>query len=241
MKHTGRMRKAGRLVGLALALALISTMARGSLLPQVVPAFAADNIQVSISAADEVAPDTDFTATVDMSQVENFDACNYDVSFDSIVLRLDNVTSGDIGGTVIPVDMWSEISPGTVRIIQNVSGLSGVSGSGYLAVLHFHVIGSIGDSSNIELSNGVLSSNLAEEILATWIGDSVDVVSVEPSGEESPVLAPESGTADASNGAPAPPPPAAETKHVNWPVLWGVIGGVVVVGLLVFFLVRRKA
>ena len=34
------------------------------------------------------------------------------------------------------------------------------------------------------------------------------------------------------------PPPA---KEINWPVLWGVIGGVVVIGLLIFFLVRREA
>ena len=37
----------------------------------------------------------------------------------------------------------------------------------------------------------------------------------------------------------SPPPPA---KEINWPVLWGgVIGGVVVIGLLIFFLVRREA
>jgi len=39
---------------------------------------------------------------------------------------------------------------------------------------------------------------------------------------------------------PTPPtlPPAEE---INWPALWGVIGGVVAVGLLIFFLVRREA
>ncbi len=34
------------------------------------------------------------------------------------------------------------------------------------------------------------------------------------------------------------PPP---TKEINWPVLGGVIGGVVAMGLLIFFLVRRRA
>ncbi len=56
--------------------------------------------------------------------------------------------------------------------------------------------------------------------------------------------------------APSPPPsteetsplplaeetsPSPPTKEINWPVLWGVIGGVVVIGLLIYFLVRRKA
>jgi len=85
-----------------------------------------------------------------------------------------------IDSTTIPVDIYDEISSGTYRVVQNVPGLSGVSGSGYLAVLHFHVIGSEGDSSTISLSNGMLSNNLAEEIPATWVGDSVNVTSVLP-------------------------------------------------------------
>jgi hypothetical protein len=47
-------------------------------------------------------------------------------------------------------------------------------------VLHFHVIGSEGDSSAITLSNGVLSDNQAGEIEATWTGDSVEISSVVP-------------------------------------------------------------
>ena len=42
------------------------------------------------------------------------------------------------------------------------------------------VIGSEGDSSTISLSNGMLSNNLAEEIPATWVRDSVNVTSVLP-------------------------------------------------------------
>ena len=137
-------------------------------------------VTVSIDAPATAAADSDFTANVNISEVTNFDAGNYDVSFDASVLRLDNVTSGLIGSTTIPVDIYNEISSGTYRIIQNVPGLSGVSGSGYLAVLHFHVIGAEGDSSTISLSNGILANNLAEEITATWVGDSVDVTSVLP-------------------------------------------------------------
>jgi hypothetical protein len=38
---------------------------------------------------------------------------------------------------------------------------------------------------------------------------------------------------------PAPPP--ASTSPINWPTLWGVIGGVILVGLIIFLLARRKA
>jgi len=41
---------------------------------------------------------------------------------------------------------------------------------------------------------------------------------------------------------PVPPtPPPAPVSSINWPVLWGVIGGVVVVGLMIFLLARKKA
>ena len=137
-------------------------------------------VEVRIDAPDEANLNSDFTANVNISEVVDFDACNYDVSFDASVLRLDNVTSGLIGSTTIPVDIYNEISSGTWRIVQNVPGLAGVSGSGYLAVLRFHVIGSEGDSSNISLSNGMLSNNQAEEIPAIWVGDSVNITWVLP-------------------------------------------------------------
>ena len=54
----------------------------------------------------------------------------------------------------------------------------------------------------------------------------------EPTPEPAPELTPEPAP------EPAPAPPA---EPVNWPVLWGVIGGVIVVGLIIFLLARRKA
>jgi hypothetical protein len=91
------------------------------------------------------------------------------------VLRLDDVTAGDIAGTVIPVDAWNLIAAGRARIVQNVPGLEGVSGAGQLAVLHFHVKGSSGSSTSITLQNGLLGDNSAKEIIAQWVGASVNV------------------------------------------------------------------
>jgi len=168
------MRKIMKILGIITIVALL--LGGGA----AVPVAAAPEATVSIDAPAEAAADSDFTANVNVSEVVDFDACNYDVSFDASVLQLDNVTSGLIGTTPIPVDMYIEVTSGTWRVIQNVPGLSGVSGSGYLAVLHFHVIGAEGTSSTISLSNGMLSNISAEEIPAIWVGDSVNVTDTTP-------------------------------------------------------------
>ncbi|MCD6300039.1 MAG: hypothetical protein J7L78_02570, partial [Dehalococcoidales bacterium] len=180
-------------------------------------------------------PDSDFTANINIAGVTDFDSCNYDISFDASVLRLDNIASGLVGSTAIPVDVYNEISSGTYRVIQNVPGITGVSGSGYLAVLHFHVIGSGGDSSAISLANGVLASNQAEEITASWIGDSVRMVMVESEDAAAPVAVNPSPGASVFDGTTS-----LSAGPVNWLALWGVIGGVVVVGLVVFLLAKRR-
>jgi hypothetical protein len=136
---------------------------------------AAGVVTVSVDAPATAAPDSDFTADIDISQVTEMDSGNYDITFDAAVLRLDDVASGLIGSTAIPVDMYNELSPGNYRVVQNVPGVEGVTGSGYLAVLHFHVIGAEGDSSDITLSNGTLADAGAAEIEATWTGDSVSI------------------------------------------------------------------
>jgi len=221
-------------------LALITIMALLSGGGAAVPVAAAPGATVSLGAPDEADPDSDFTANVNISQVVNFDACNYDVSFDASVLRLDSVTSGLIDSTPVPVDIANELSPGAWTVVQNVPGLAGISGSGYLAVLHFHVVGSGGDTSPISLSNGMLSSNSAEEIATTWVGDSVTVVaSAVISTTPPPAASPSPEAAAPSATAPATVPPPAQP--IKWSVLWGVIAGATAVGVIAFLRARRKA
>lgn len=137
-----------------------------------------DSVTVSISAPAQVATGTDFIARVNIGTVTNFDAANYDVTFDPAVLEVSDVTAGLIGGTASEVDMWDIISPGTLRVIHNMPGLTGVSGSGYLAEIQFHVIGSAGSSSQINLADGVLSDTSANQIQATWVNGSVQIGTV---------------------------------------------------------------
>jgi hypothetical protein len=132
-------------------------------------------IRVMINAPARVGADHDFIALVDISQVQGFDAANFNVSFNPAVLRLDNVTQGNINGTAVPVDVWSLQSAGTFTVIVNIPGFTGANGTGSLSALHFHVIGSPGESGNITLSGGVLSNTMAQEIPAEWNGALVQV------------------------------------------------------------------
>ena len=163
------MGRIAKILGLVAIVALL--LGGGALFPVV----AQEATVVTIEAPAEATAGSDFTANVSVNELTDFDACQYDVTFDPLVLRLDNVTSGEIDSTTVPVDIFNELSAGTFRVIQNVPGLSGVTGSGYLAVLHFHVIGSEGESSAIDLSNGVLSDIMASQIPATWVGDTVSI------------------------------------------------------------------
>lgn len=135
----------------------------------------AQGVVVSLSAPVEIAVDRDFIATLDVTNLTDFDAGQFDILFDNTMLRLDDVTSGKIETTEIPVLGKKELTSGNFRVIVNVPEYPGVSGSGYLVKLHFHVIGSAGSSTTVNISNGYLNDNLGKAITATWNGDSATV------------------------------------------------------------------
>ncbi len=120
---------------------------------------------------------TYFTATVRIDNVTNFDSSIYDVNFDGSVLQLNNVTGGMIGANGIPVDTYTNLGPGAYRIDQNIPGNPGVTGSGYLAELHFSVPGALSGNTNINLANGNLWNNMGAVIPAVWNGDIVTISS----------------------------------------------------------------
>lgn len=124
---------------------------------------------VEILAPIQVAEGRSFRARVSISNVTGFDACNYDITYDSLVLDLIDVTPGRIGRTSIPVNVWQDVSPGTLRIVQNIPGVGGVSGSGYLCQVHFQVTGAAGDTSAIALENAVWSDRDAEAIASDCV------------------------------------------------------------------------
>jgi hypothetical protein len=122
-----------------------------------------------------------FTADIDVSSVTDFDAALFDVVFDSTVLKIEDITlgvditDGQIGVTTIPVVQTNQIDANTVRVVVNVIGTPGVTGSGYLCQIRFHAIGAAGTSSNINLE-GSMSDKNGDPISASWVGDSINLL-----------------------------------------------------------------
>ena len=168
------MRKILKILGVAVLLVAL-------LLPAAV--VLAQDVTVSIDAPALVDPGSDFFAWVDIVDVENLDSAQYDIVFDDTVLRLDDVTAGTVDGTAIPVDIWNEVAPGRVIVVQNVPGLTGVTGDGWLAVLEFHVIGDAGDESDIDFQNALLGDNTGVAIPAIWVDGAVTVSGAPPPGD----------------------------------------------------------
>lgn len=158
-------------------LSLIITLGLLVLLGVPASVSAAGETVVSIDPATAQAPEgSDCNVTLNVDNVTDFDAAQYDVTYDPLVIEVTDVTAGDIGGTPIPVAMWASVNSTTIRVINNVENTPGVSGSGNLTVIHFHVVGTNGESSSISLSNGILGDIEAQPIPAIWENGSVQII-----------------------------------------------------------------
>jgi hypothetical protein len=128
---------------------------------------------VTVDAPDRVAVGSDFTASIKVSPVTLFSGALYTISYNPEVLRLDDVTPGHINDTEITVKGYNKSNPGYCIVLQYLAGLVGVTGSGTLAVVHFHVLG--GETSPITLLNGSMANTESETLGVDWVGDSVSV------------------------------------------------------------------
>ena len=130
-------------------------------------------VQVSVNAPEYV--EGTFDASVDVDSVENFNSGQFDLAFDSSVVNVTDVGDGSIDGATIPVSDWERLDNDTIRVILDVSGIAGVNGSGNLATISFEVVGTAGDKSVLDISDGLLVNTEAEAIPAEWIDDEVIV------------------------------------------------------------------
>ena len=132
-------------------------------------------LTVSIDAPAEVSAGGELTVRVAVGEVVDFDSANYDITYDSDVLEVTGVGNGSIGNTTIPILNWN-FDQSKVRVINNVPGLPGVNGSGYLAEVYFNVVGSSGDSSDLKFDGScVLYTIEVVQIEAQWADGSVRV------------------------------------------------------------------
>jgi hypothetical protein len=133
-------------------------------------------VPVSLDAPPYVQPGDAFSVRVLVSGVANFDAGQFDMTFDPDMLTIDDISpgagtaDGDIDGTPVPVVLVNELSPGVVRVILNVPDIPGVSGSGFLSELRFRAIGADGTASVIGLTSVLLGDNTATEIPSAFLG-----------------------------------------------------------------------
>ena len=119
---------------------------------------------VSIIAPEWVEGTTGYAA-VEITNVSNLDTGQFDLSFNSSILKVANVEDGSIQGISVPVK-WHSIDADTVRLIFNLEGVTGISGTGQLARIGFEVIGD-GDST-LDISNELLGDTQANKINADW-------------------------------------------------------------------------
>ncbi len=137
------------------------------------------NVTVRVNAPESVSGT--FEVTIEIADVSDLDSGQFDLTFDPDVLSVSDVTPGSIEGTEVPV-VWRSMGGGRVRVTVNMAGADGVSGSGYISRIIFDTKGSHGDTSVIDISDGLLTGldldnpdpfKRAVEVDANWLNDTV--------------------------------------------------------------------
>ncbi len=156
-------------------------------------------------------------------------------------------TSSSLSISPVEVDIGDEVTIGL--LVANTGGKSG----SYTVTLKI-------DGVVVETKEVTVSAGFSKEVTFAISKDIAGTYSVDVNGltdsftvkEEEAIVTPIPSTPPSSSTPPSDEettlsPPAEETsqppptKGINWSVLGWVIGGVVVVGFLIFFLVRRRA
>ncbi len=121
-------------------------------------------VDVSVSAPSEVSINESFTADVSVTEVfSNLDTAYFLLSFDPAVLKATDVRAGDLTASATPT-FDIDNTNGTVTVMVNMPGLTGVSGVGTIAQIDFAVIGCDPEFSDLTLSDVLLGDIDAQEI-----------------------------------------------------------------------------
>jgi|GEM_PF-1725248 len=128
---------------------------------------------VSVDAP-EIVSDA-FDVTIEIYDVTDLDSGQFDLTFDSSVVNVTNVSSGEIDGTTIPIDSWNFTDAGTICVLFNLPEVTGVAGDGQIATISFEIAGAAGDTSVLELSRGSLVDCGSNETPALWSGCEVAI------------------------------------------------------------------
>ena len=131
-------------------------------------------VKVEVNAPEFADAGGTFAATIDVvDDVANFNTAVFDLTFDSSAVNVTDVTDGSLGGTAIPITTWDFVDSNTISVMSELSGVSGVTGTGNIATISFEVVGNAGDKCVLEISDGMLANNEANEIPVVWVADEV--------------------------------------------------------------------
>jgi len=127
------------------------------------------NTSVSISCTSPVAVGDEVYVYVMAQNLKNFDSADYFISYNSSILRAEEVYNGSINGEEIPTSYSINNTAGICRIVSHM-GLNGINGSGYLSKIKFLCIGE--GTSHLSI-DGNMSDVGGEEINASWEGKNI--------------------------------------------------------------------
>ena len=141
----------------------------------------AEKTQVCVNAPDVVSGA--FEVTIDVHNVVDLDSGQFNLSFDPGVVNVTAVYDGNIAGKPLPIEAWDFVDADTIRVLFNIPGIRGVSGSGYVASIDFEVTGSHGGGCVLDISDGWLFDIEANEISVLWNDSKVTVCGHAPANQ----------------------------------------------------------
>jgi len=154
MKEKGKSSKRNKTLKLSIVMVGLSVLLLAMTFTFLAATPVAGQVEVKVNAPEEVEEGESFDVTIDIEDVTDFNSGQFDLSFDSEVLEVTDVSDGSIDGETIPIYKSDFVDNNTVAVSMPME--VGVSGSGHLARIGFKVVGTEGDKSILDISNGAL-------------------------------------------------------------------------------------
>lgn len=132
-----------------------------------IPATSAVAYQTNVNVNAPEMVDGNFDVMMEVENVVDLDSGQFDLYFDPSAVNVTGIDDGNIDGTTIPIADW-EVSENKIRVLFNLPGIDGVSGSGLLATIHFETM--MPGDCVMAISEGLLVNTMANVIPASWDG-----------------------------------------------------------------------
>jgi len=143
-----------------------------------------ETVEVRVTPESEyVEEGATFSVTIDVDDVTNFKLGQFDLSFNSSVLKYKDVEEGNLDGETIPIKKLDD-DDDTVHVYVSMSMGETANGSGHLAEVNFKVKGAEGERSRLDLSNIFLVDKSSTKIPADGIGAEIKIGSEKEKEED---------------------------------------------------------